>query len=298
MTTPPTDNVLIETLRYMHFHVNSYESWDEINATALYYVQDGIYIMTALMIFTALLELLSFQTARALYQKNAPLYLKAWVFNFVNHFGLAIPLYTFFQVWSTQALPKDDHEVTKLLKVIWQVVQITSLHSVIFYQVHKTFHQHPQLYRWHKFHHQFNTHVPPVSATAVSCVEYIIAYLSPFMSSVVLFPTLSPMAFRVAVLVMGSFNVMMHTPPLEAVFESFVPAWMVHTSDHLEHHKRLNCHYAAPTLDMDYVLENVLPSLALLWNSSGSSITTKGDDDSDDDTPPRMMRASTATSAE
>ena len=290
-------SALIETMRYMKIYVSSYDTWDDVYAAALYYIQDGFYIMSILMVFTALLEMHSFQTARALYQKNASLYRKAWIINFVNHFGLAIPCYAFFQVWSTQELPEDDHRVTKLLRVVWQVMQITSLHSIIFYQVHKTFHEYPQLYRWHKFHHQFNTHVPPVSATAVSPVEYLTAYLSPFMFAVILFPAVSPTAFRLGVVVMGTFNVMMHTPSLEAWYERTIPAWMVHTSDHLEHHKRLNCHYAAPTWDIDYALEHVLPSLAQLWsnNSNGSSKRNISLDPDLDDALPGMRRASTTS---
>ena len=76
-------------MKYMKIYVSSYDTWDDVNAAAFYYIRDGFYIMSILMVLTILLEMHSFQTARALYQKNASLYRKAWLVNFVNHFGLA-----------------------------------------------------------------------------------------------------------------------------------------------------------------------------------------------------------------
>ena len=265
---------MMRSIQFTH-----YDSREDLQEALLRNFQEGVWLMSGLMVFTIFLELLSWETARALYRKNPRLYQKAWIWNVVNHFGLAIPPYALLQLWCTQPLPVDDSPLSKLLTVVWQVMQITCLHSILFYQVHKTFHSHPSLYKWHKFHHLFNTHVPPVSATAVSPVEYLVAYLSPFLVSLVVLPSsISPDALWGGVVVLGCFNVMMHAPPLEQYYDPFLPAWMVGTGDHLEHHSRLNCHYAAPTVDVDYLLQQVQSS------ALGKVLFRKEDEDKVDTT--------------
>jgi len=270
-------------MRYLQ--IKSYENWQEIQDAVFSYAHEGLRLMTYLVAITILLELLSFRTARALYKKNQTLYMQAWMFNFVNHYVLAIPGYIMLRLWLVQDDDKatsEDVVVTttvaataatsiKILQILWQVLRITIVHSLGFYQVHKTFHSHPQLYKYHKFHHSFNTLVPPVSAAAVSPVEYMTAYLFPFLLAVLLFPSIQARAFSVSVLFMGFFNVVMHCPPLEHYYDAFAPDWIVGTGDHLEHHKRLQCHYAAPTLDIDYFVHTVQSSFVSNFLLPGAS---------------------------
>lgn len=269
-------------------HVTTYESWEEMRSALGRHFHDSFWLFSGLVVLVAVLELLSLDTARALHQKNKQLYIKAWLLNFTNLFLLGMPAHALTNLWLTQDfLPVEDHQhgLTKIVKIGWQVVQITCIHSLVFHQVHKTFHSHPKLYRWHKFHHLFNTHVPPVSASAVSPVEYMCAYLSPFLISIIVVPTIiCPTALTTAVIFIGTANVVMHTPRLEAYYDTIIPAWMVGTGDHLEHHKRLNCHYSAPTLDMDYISEQGQSLMSALWtttsvNGTAPTAANKVDDE-------------------
>ena len=46
-------------------------------------------------------------------------------------------------------------------------------------------------------------------------------------------------------------NLLIHAPILDDLSAALVPWWAVSTSDHLEHHKRLTTHWAAPTISID-----------------------------------------------
>jgi hypothetical protein len=49
-------------------------------------------------------------------------------------------------------------------------------------------------------------------------------------------------------------NLLIHTPSIADLSARLVPWWGVSTADHLEHHKRLTTHYAAPTVSIDRLL--------------------------------------------
>ena len=53
-------------------------------------------------------------------------------------------------------------------------------------------------------------------------------------------------------------NLLIHTPRLEHLSMSLVPWWAVSTADHLDHHKRLTTHWAAPTISIDKLLACVV----------------------------------------
>ena len=90
-----------------------------------------------------------------------------------------------------------------------------------------------------------------MAANAVSPVEYIFAYIVPF---VVAMPFVQPdtMSIRLCVAIVSLTNILIHTPKLADLSEKFVPEWLVTTEDHLEHHRKLNTKYAAPTFNIDY----------------------------------------------
>eukprot|EP00529_Nitzschia_sp_RCC80_P040810 CAMPEP_0113454358 /NCGR_PEP_ID=MMETSP0014_2-20120614/7822_1 /TAXON_ID=2857 /ORGANISM="Nitzschia sp." /LENGTH=278 /DNA_ID=CAMNT_0000345761 /DNA_START=736 /DNA_END=1572 /DNA_ORIENTATION=+ /assembly_acc=CAM_ASM_000159 len=134
------------------------------------------------------------------------------------------------------------------------VASILFVQSVCFYTAHRAFHSNPQWYQHHRFHHRFNTHVPPMAANAVSPVEYIFAYILPF---TLILPVLKvdTLSLRIVVSIVSVTNLMIHTPKLSAASERFMPEWLVSTEDHLEHHRKLNCKYAAPTFNVDYIVD-------------------------------------------
>ena len=113
----------------------------------------------------------------------------------------------------------------------------------------------PWLYRFHKLHHRFHTNVTPVAANTVSIVEYVVAYMLPFVAAIAI---LRPdrLAIQVTLGWVSLTNLLIHTPSLERAAATYLPWWAVGTHDHLEHHKRLTTHYAAPTLSIDRLLES------------------------------------------
>lgn len=215
--------------------------------------QDGSLLMVYVLLQTFFLELLSLDTSKALYQKNPKLYQNAVVLNFFNHFVVGVPSYAV-GILLTTDIPERDNFFIYSLKLVTQIIGITAIHALCYYQIHKIFHTYPRLYKWHKFHHLFNTHVPPLSANAVSPVEYYLAYICPFLVALILLKPCE-LALWSSILLIGIFNLTMHTPMLEPYFDKVTPQWMAKTANHLEHHKRLNCHYAAPTFDIDYLVE-------------------------------------------
>lgn len=220
-------------------------------------VQAGVWLMAYLVVPTLLLETWSHETSRALHKKNAHLYWQAFALNFVNHFGLGAPAYAL-----AVTLLAQPEEEFKVRTTVGQVFGLVVVHSICFFQAHQAFHTVKPLYRWHKFHHLFNTHVTPITANAVSMVEYVIAYLTPFGVGMLLFPC-SALALQIAIQLISICNIAMHTPKLELLYKTYVPAWLpiVGTAAHLEHHKRLNCHYAAPTIDWDTILATLQRAL-------------------------------------
>jgi len=61
----------------------------------------------------------------------------------------------------------------------------------------------------------------------------------------------------VAVGIISCNNLLIHTPWIADLSARLVPWWGVSTADHLEHHKRLTTHYAAPTISIDRLLAAV-----------------------------------------
>jgi sterol desaturase/sphingolipid hydroxylase (fatty acid hydroxylase superfamily) len=239
---------------------------ETLSEKAMRGIIDGSWLMVYITIPTLLLELWSLETATALYKKNPRLYCTAIGLNLFNHFVLGMPSYVLGVCFYAQDLhlPTTSTALVVLLQVMITVV----IHSLCFFYVHKVFHTVPQLYKWHKFHHLFNTLVTPVTANAVSPVEYFVAYLTPFMISMTLLRS-TETSLWLAIQVISIFNLAMHTPKLQHFYHS-APQWIVSTEHHLEHHKRLSCHYAAPTFNLDYIA-------ALLSTPATATATTSGD---------------------
>lgn len=215
------------------------------------HIVNGFELSIWTFLLTVLLEAWSFETVKKLLgQKGAgrSLYFAAIMTNLRNHFIFGTPLYFFAVVhFSTNAALKTSERVASVAAILF-------VHSLCFYAVHKAFHEHPSLYRFHKFHHRFNIHVPPMAANAVSPTEYIVAYLMPFvLAMAIIGPDIA--SVRISVMTVSVTNVMLHTPKLAALSVRLFPEWLVATEDHLEHHRKLNTKYAAPTFNVDYLVE-------------------------------------------
>lgn len=203
---------------------------------------------------TLVLEAWNIDTVqKVLKQKGAgtALYSAAVMANIRNHFLLGAPIYTiaaYMFCWDDN----DDKQLTSSDRLT-SVASILFVQSVCFYAAHRAFHSNPAWYKHHRFHHRFNTFVPPMAANAVSPVEYIFAYILPFTLILPVLPV-DTCSLRIVVAIVSVSNLMIHTPKLSAVSERFMPEWLVSTEDHLEHHRKLNTKYAAPTFNVDYLV--------------------------------------------
>lgn len=211
----------------------------------------GIELSIWTFVLTIFLEYLSLDTVKKLLdQKGGPTLYKAGVMaNLRNHFVIGWTMYT----GSAVLFCRQDGELD-IKERICCVTTILFVHSVAFYAAHRTFHTYPNLYKHHRFHHKFNTFVPPMAANAVSTVEYIFAYILPF-SVAMPFCHPDPVSLRISVATVSVTNLLIHTPGLQEMSDHFVPEWLVSTSDHLEHHRKLNTKYAAPTFNIDYFVK-------------------------------------------
>ncbi|CAJ1936871.1 unnamed protein product [Cylindrotheca closterium] len=242
------------------------------------------------LILTVVLEVWSLPTLQLLWNKQPngrELYAKALFWNIFNQYALAIPLYSVVGTFMTR---NDDyhyyHDNNAMIRNLVEVVWILGGHAVGYYHVHKAFHLSPKWYKYHKFHHRFNSYVPPSAANAVEPVEYILAYLLPFVVTLALWPPFfTPKIHRhnvsMATLVISVLNLLVHTPKLEQKYlvastttsnnnnnnnnnNNSWTRWFVSTEDHLNHHRKLKCHYASPTFNVDNIVDDVKDA----WSSA------------------------------
>jgi len=208
---------------------------------------DGWVMTWATLVLTALLELLSIDAVRKICQRKngSKLYAQGVLCNFVNNAVLGPPLY---ELISNRWMSQPFTAVGRVAMVLAIIVG----HSIGYYCAHRWMHTR-SMYWAHRFHHRFNVFVVPVTANAVSLAEYALAYMLPFvMGAQLLRPDRMSMFLAVGVISLN--NLLIHTPKLADASARLVPWLFVSTADHLEHHKRLTSHYAAPTFSVDRLL--------------------------------------------
>lgn len=215
-------------------------------------VMRGSILAIATIALTFLLEMTSLPSVRGVLKQRdgSSLYLQAVALNVLNHFIFGVPIY----VIAVSMLCRDD-EAANIKSFVMRTTSIVLIHAILYYGVHKAFHSSPHLYKYHRFHHRFNTHVPPVAANAVSAVEYLCAYIIPFtVGALLVTPQEKELQFAVAFV---SFtNLLIHTPRLEEISKTLGPLFVT-THGHIEHHKRMNLNYAAPTINVDWIIEQL-----------------------------------------
>jgi sterol desaturase/sphingolipid hydroxylase (fatty acid hydroxylase superfamily) len=232
-------------------------------------VLDGIYLAIGTFVLTLILEIWSLETVRKVLKQPAAgpnLYKAAILSNIRNHFCFGWPIYA-----SAAALFCREKQELDAVDRVGCVSLILLVHSILFYSAHYLFHSSPELYQHHRFHHRFNTYVPPMAANAVSPTEYIVAYILPFTVPMP-FCRPDPISLRISVAIVAITNVLVHTPKLDELSQIYLPEWLVSTHDHLEHHRKLNTKYAAPTINIDYFVENV-PKLLGFCERNSSPLT-------------------------
>lgn len=213
-------------------------------------VNGGLELATYTIVLTFLLELASLPTVRGVLQQRdgKSLYLSAIALNFLNHYIYGVPIYTFAIVFFCR-----NGEPETFAELAMRSLYVMSVHSCSYYYVHKTFHTYPDLYKYHRYHHRFNTHVPPISANAVGAIEYLLAYVLPFaLAAVLVYP--SPTAMRLSVYIITTCNLIIHTPRLEEL-STWLPPIFVTPHGHIRHHQKLTVNYAAPWINLDWCVE-------------------------------------------
>jgi sterol desaturase/sphingolipid hydroxylase (fatty acid hydroxylase superfamily) len=210
----------------------------------------AISIVTGILALTVVLEFISIETVKGVWKQpnGRELYIKAIVLNLINPAVFAIPLYS---VAATILCSEKENE-TISFRDVSEILWVLGVHAIGYYQIHKMFHESPRLYRFHKYHHRFNTHVPPSAANAVEFQEYILAYLLPFVVAIVARQT-AVENLAIAVWIIGVLNILVHTPKLDGTYD--LGQYFVSTENHMDHHRKLKVHYASPTFNIDTLVE-------------------------------------------
>jgi hypothetical protein len=230
--------------------------WDDIRQHAV----GGFELSMITVILTIIFELISLDTVRNLCSKQlngTNLYITSIIRNIINHFVLGVPVYVVAAMLFCETPTTTPGDTTKYLNgmvIFRQVLFILILQSLQYYHIHKKFHESTTLYSmFHRFHHRFNTYVPPSAANAVTCGEYMLAYVLPFgIAALLIGPYI--ISLQIAIMLTSTMNIIVHTPRIEGWSENHIPYFWVSTSDHLNHHRKLHKHYASPTFNIDNVI--------------------------------------------
>jgi sterol desaturase/sphingolipid hydroxylase (fatty acid hydroxylase superfamily) len=132
-------------------------------------------------------------------------------------------------------------------------VGIIFIHGVGYYIAHRLMHTNKHFYKFHTFHHKFDDVLIPSIGNAVSIQEFFIAYLLPFIVGAILLQP-SELAFNIGIGCISFFNLVIHCMELEKIKYA---NYLVSPKKHITHHHVKEKHYAAPILDLDYILDNL-----------------------------------------
>jgi len=134
----------------------------------------------------------------------------------------------------------------------FNVISILMIHSVGYYGVHYAMHKAPFLQPIHEFHHRFEKTLVPSIGNAVSMEEFLLAYMAPFIFGAYLLRP-NEISFIIPIKIIALLNLLIHCQEAERL--SFVK-WWVSPKNHIDHHRYRYKHYAAPTINWDYFIEN------------------------------------------
>lgn len=216
----------------------------------------GFLVAGSTVIVTLALEIASLpHVQKLLATKGGPeLYRSAILTNVFNNLVIGPLVYHFTVTYLCQEASLTPFERMRC------VIGIVVVEGILYYILHKAFHEIKGLYWIHRYHHKFNTAVVPSSANAVSVAEYMSAYMVPIVSGVVVTQADEVSAFLAAAIIAVT-NLLIHTPSLS----NHKYFWMfVSTHDHLEHHRKNKSNYAAPVIHMDRILASFSESFQQL----------------------------------
>ena len=205
-------------------------------------IEAGLYTI----IFTCILEIISIKYVYTFLQnnRNTKLYKKSIIKNLVNNLIIGPSCYTLchFIYISKQSTIIHD---------IYTTIGLLSTQSIGYYLIHRAMHT-KHLYFIHTFHHQYNKHILPITANAVSYLEYILAYMLPFVIGIIEFnPSIK--SLKISVYIVSFANIMIHTP-LFINHSDIYMKFMLTPRDHHKHHMYSNNNFSAPLLNLDRIL--------------------------------------------
>ncbi len=200
----------------------------------------GIYTLT----FTLLMDTFSIPQIKQLTTTHdgIPLYCIALIRNIMNNLVLG-PISWKFAIH----MCNNSYHMS-----ILEVLKLIIIHSFGYYYAHMLLHT-KLLYRFHKLHHRFNKIIIPIAANCVTVIEYIFAYILPFIMGVFLVVP-SFISLYYAVLCISFSNILIHTPVFENISKR-VPTFLVSTHSHMVHHRQLNIYFSAPIFNVDNVMK-------------------------------------------
>ena len=101
------------------------------------YWQEGVWLLSLIILQIAVFELISLETSKALWQKNQSLYKRGIWMNLVNKVCLALPSYVLSLAYFTRELPSQEEQQHGqdgtsrflVLTIIRQILQVAALHQ-------------------------------------------------------------------------------------------------------------------------------------------------------------------------
>ena len=163
------------------------------------------------------------------------LYVESWTNILFNLLVLGPIVYAHVE---SSAIPK------KLFQNVFDTVSLILYHSGLYSIVHRCMHRIRAFRPMHNFHHRFKHRVMPSSANAVSTMEFIAAYMIPFIvGSIIVKP--SKTSILTAASIVSVFNLLVHSESMPQ--KTWIPGF-VRPRDHLQHHRTKTANYSAPTI--------------------------------------------------
>lgn len=230
-------------------------------------LQRGVLAGALAVLLTMALELTCLDEVHKLCVSNKALYHSAIRTNLWNNLVLG-PLTYYVAIHYFCQLP-GKLSVTEQVQAALGIVLVE---AVLYYGIHRSFHEIKGLYWMHSYHHKFNVVILPSSANAVSVAEYNLAYMLPLVAGVLLTHADELSTFAGSAIV-AIANLLIHTPWLDAstattsthqlIHRKTIPWLFVTASDHFNHHRPQSSNgnssssknYGAPILHMDRIVE-------------------------------------------
>jgi len=249
--------------------MNNTQAWPSIAWGRTEDVREGLIIGLLFLSECFVLELCSFQAVRKLWKMSGGLQLYALAIGY-NLLNMLVITPIIYAVCIAPNLSPAQNPFS--LRVV-HIVLGTVVQSIGYYATHRAMHT-PSLYWCHRFHHRFNRHICPVAANAVTPVEYMLAYALPFAAGAYLVRPDAATSHCFAWFT-GLVNLTIHTPALEGATEKMLPGWLINTTFHFEHHRKLAMNYAAPTLNVDAAVRRSATLNGLLARVFGKAYQEK-----------------------